>query len=189
MSKLYFWVKTLLQRGKLWDRMWTIDIKICSNYVGHWYQKFCGVPLKTYCVYIVFNGVRRKSIIERNWRSRLYMPSAAVSPSGQQPCSDPTQPEHPSKLGPEAAVSPSGQHPCSNVWQGHSPSCPAGVWLSGQHPSGVYTHPQPSLLGPRAVVLEKIKMAYIYGGPAPTVLGSTLSFFLEGTVDKEQCLV
>ena len=31
---------------------WDIDIKIWGNILGHWYQKFDGVPIKTYWVYL-----------------------------------------------------------------------------------------------------------------------------------------
>ena len=33
-----------------WDKSWDIDIKIRGKIVGHWYQKFDGVPLSPYCV-------------------------------------------------------------------------------------------------------------------------------------------
>ena len=36
-----------------WDKSWDIDIKIRGKIVGHWYQKFDGVPLSPYCVYCI----------------------------------------------------------------------------------------------------------------------------------------
>ena len=30
---------------------WDIDIKIRGKILGHWYQKFHGVPIRKYCVY------------------------------------------------------------------------------------------------------------------------------------------
>ena len=42
---------------------WDSDIKIREKIVGHWYQKFDGVPLSPYCVLWPTSGTRRYAII------------------------------------------------------------------------------------------------------------------------------